>query len=162
MLGILSDSHGNVEGVTAARRLFARHGATTLIHCGDIDTVEVVEALADLEVHWVVGNCDLDRHALSRAMHRCGHRFHGDGGELVSAGRRVAFTHGHRPAVLARLLESRPAYLVHGHTHERRDELVAGVRVLNPGALYRARPRTVLLLDPATDGAEWLEVPREP
>ncbi len=158
MLGVLSDSHGNVAGVGAALRLFKMRGVTTLIHCGDIDSVAVVEALAGRDVHWVLGNCDFDAGGLRRAIARCGHHFHGDGGEIDVGGRRVAFSHGHQPAVMARLVAAGPEYLLHGHTHERRDERVGGVRVLNPGALYRARPRTVMLVDPATDRVEWLEV----
>jgi hypothetical protein len=36
--------------------------------------------------------------------------------------------------------------------------MVQGVRVINPGALHRARPFTVALLEPATGALRWLEV----
>lgn len=160
MLGVLSDSHGNLDALARAVELLARRGVTTAVHCGDVDCREAVDALAQLEVHWVLGNCDLDIAVLEGRMREHGHVSHGPAGEIVVAGRRVAFTHGHRPAAMQALLASRPDYLLHGHTHERRDERIDGVRVLNPGALYRVHPRTILVLDPTRDTVEWIEVPR--
>ena len=40
----------------------------------------------------------------------------------------------------------------------REDRLVGRVRVINPGALHRANPKTVALLDTAADRVEFLEV----
>ena len=49
------------------------------------------------------------------------------------------------------LLEEAPDYLLHGHTHCRRDERLDGTRVINPGALggvqYESRSLCVLDLD---------------
>ncbi len=162
MLGVLSDSHGNTAALASAVGLLSARGVSTVVHCGDVDTPEAVDALERLEVHWVLGNCDVDIAALEQRMRVHGHVPHGLGGEIVVGDRRVVFTHGHRPGLMRALLATRPDYLLHGHTHEPRDERVDGVRVLNPGALYRARPRTILLLDPARDHAEWIEVSRDP
>jgi predicted phosphodiesterase len=47
-------------------------------------------------------------------------------------------------------LEDGVDFLLHGHTHEVRDERVGSTRIINPGALFRARRYTAALLTPAT------------
>ena len=51
-------------------------------------------------------------------------------------------------------------YLLHGHTHETRDERVGRTRVVNPGALSRAARYTCALLDPRSDALRFLEIAR--
>jgi predicted phosphodiesterase len=50
-------------------------------------------------------------------------------------------------------------YLIHGHTHELRDERTAGTRIINHGALHRAPRFTVATLVPATGELQIIEVP---
>ena len=47
-----------------------------------------------------------------------------------------------------------------GHSHRAREWTDGPVRRLNPGALVRARPFTVALLDLAAGAVQFLEVPR--
>ena len=42
-------------------------------------------------------------------------------------------------------------YILHGHTHCKRDERIGRCRVINPGALHRANPKSVATLDTASD-----------
>jgi predicted phosphodiesterase len=81
-------------------------------------------------------------------------------GEITVDDRRIVFTHGHLGAATAAALAGRPDYLLHGHTHEVRDERVDGVRIVNPGALFRAARYTVAVLNPSRDEVTVLEVPR--
>jgi predicted phosphodiesterase len=50
--------------------------------------------------------------------------------------------------------------VLHGHTHEIRDERVGLTRVINPGALHRAARYTAAVLEPASDRLEIIVVPR--
>ncbi len=56
------------------------------------------------------------------------------------------------------LSEQKHDYLLQGHTHVRHDERIGKTRVINPGALHRAREKTVALLDTATDRLVFLPV----
>jgi putative phosphoesterase len=157
LLGILSDSHSQVERTRRAIELLQQAGATEFIHCGDVEIEQVLDLFAGLHAHVTFGNCDpagvLARYAAAidlDARH--------PSGEVIVDGRRVAFTHGDSQRVVSSVLADRPDFLLHGHTHERRDDMVHGVRVINPGALHRARPFTVALLEPATGALRWLEV----
>ena len=147
------DSGRNVLEALRAR------GATTFIHCGDVEDALVLDQLAGLDAHLVWGNCDWNRGTLERYARDLGIAVHGDAGELEIDGRRVAFTHGHEPVPMRDAVSTGAASLVHGHTHERRDERRGGTRIVNPGALHRAPTFTVAVLVPAEDRLEFLEVP---
>jgi len=156
-VGILSDSHGQVERTRRAIGQLQQAGATHFIHCGDFEIEQVVDLFAGLPAHITWGNCDpagvLGRYAASIGV-AAQHPF----GEVTIDGRRIAFTHGDSDRAVSKALAANPDYLLHGHTHLRRDEHVQGVRVINPGALHRARPFTVALLTPATGALRFLEV----
>lgn len=165
-LGLLSDTHGHSEIANQAVRLLVQRGADILIHLGDVGTAQVIDALAvcrpgsdeQIEAHLVFGNCDWEVKALTRYAKDLGVIAHDPAGELTIDGKRVVFTHGHRPAVMEQAIQGQADYLLHGHTHRRSDETVAKTRVINPGALFRASKHTVALLTPATDALEVIEV----
>ena len=157
-VGLLSDSHGRSERTARAVDALVAAGATTFIHAGDFETEEVLDCLAGHDAHVVWGNCDWDRAGLERYARNLGIAVHGDAGEIEVDGTRIAFTHGHLPAAMRSAMASGARFLVHGHTHERRDEVVDGVRILNPGALHRANPFSVALLTPRTGEVASIEV----
>jgi putative phosphoesterase len=149
-LGILSDSHRRRERTARAVELLRSEGAEILIHLGDLEDPALLEELIGGEAHVVPGNMD-DAGELAAVARSFGIGCPGLSGEIEVAGKRIAFTHGHRISELDRLLASKPDYLLHGHTHLARDERIGGTRIVNPGALHRAVPHSVALLDPAAD-----------
>jgi putative phosphoesterase len=158
-VGVLSDSHSNARKLRAAANLFLAREVDTVVHCGDICSPQSVSILEQLQVHWVFGNCDFDQLELRSVMHSHGHSCHGLAGSVQLGERRLGFTHGHHQLLLSELIAGgEHDYVCHGHTHTRRDEMVHGVRVLNPGALANANPATVLILETESDKAEWLKV----
>jgi hypothetical protein len=74
-------------------------------------------------------------------------------------GKKIVVTHGDDSKLLrAILLDNTADYLFFGHTHETLDERHGHIRVINPGALYRAKPKTVALLDTQTDQLQFITV----
>ena len=159
LLGVLSDTHDHLDRVRRAAAILRERHVTTVVHCGDITSTEVVAALTGLPVHWVFGNCDWTHHALRSAMLRHGHLCHGRHGTIERAGRSIAFTHGDDPALLARLVESGAHHLVlHGHTHLRQRRLAGATTVLNPGALRYADPPGFAIVTLPDLDAEWIDL----
>ena len=156
-VGILSDSHGQVERTRRAIELLQQAGATRVIHCGDVEIEEVVDLFAGLAAHLTWGNCD-PAGTLGRYARSIGVDAQHPSGEVTVDGRRIAFTHGDNDRAVSRALASAPDFLLHGHTHLRRDDTVGTTRVINPGALHRAKPFTVALLEPATGALRSIEV----
>lgn len=158
-VGLLSDSHARWERTRRAIEALQARGATVFVHCGDVEDELVLDQLAGLDSHLVWGNCDWNRGPLERYARDLGVHVHGEAGRIQVDGRTVAFTHGHEPAPMRAAVTEGAHYLVHGHTHELRDERRAGTRIVNPGALHRAPRYTVALLTPSTDELEVIEIP---
>jgi putative phosphoesterase len=160
-IGILSDSHGRQPALRTATDFLRARAIRTVLHCGDVEDPATVALLEGFEAHFVHGNCDPARSILQAAVAAIGGTYHGDWGSLELAGRSLAFLHGDDDRRLRELVASDAFdYLFHGHTHQARDERIGRTRVLNPGALHRARPRSFLILDLARDAAETIEIER--
>ena len=158
LLGILSDSHGRRERLRTAIRLLSEAGAERFVHLGDLEEASSLDDLAGLPVTVVFGNCD-DERELGRTAECLGIESVHPGGVLEIGSKRVAITHGHLEGELRRLRGLRPDYLLHGHTHERKDLIEHGVRTICPGALHRANPHTVALLEVESGRLETIVVP---
>ncbi|HTU25156.1 MAG TPA: YfcE family phosphodiesterase [Pirellulales bacterium] len=147
-IGVVSDTHGQVDFTRAAVAMLESCGVKQVIHCGDIDSVEVVSQFAAWPTHFVFGNCDDNREELRQAMVAGNHICHGRQGELRLEGRRIAFLHGDDTRLLGDLVSGGEYDLVcHGHTHVARHVVHGQTHVLNPGALYRAAFHSLALLD---------------
>ena len=159
IVGILSDTHGREDAARAAVGLLRDRGAEFLIHCGDIGSDGVLDQLAGEPPALVVwGNNDNVRE-LVRYAREIGVDVRAGLAEIELAGKSFAVTHGDDPALVRRVLaEQRHDYLLLGHSHVKCDYRRGRVRVINPGALYRAAEKTVAILDMGTDALEFLPV----
>lgn len=158
LLGIVSDSHDDAAQLTAALNLLRTRGAQFFIHCGDLCAPEMLAHFVGLPAAFVWGNCD-DRRALEHHAARLGIACHGAVGDLTLGGKRIAFLHGDDGARQQQLLAAQQHdYLFHGHTHVADDRRIGRTRLINPGALHRARRKTVALLDLRNDALEFLTI----
>jgi len=162
LIGLLSDTHGRVDAAAAAIKLLRERGATYFIHCGDIGSLSVLDYFAGLPAACVWGNCDYDRSTLCRYADRLGIQCFGSFGELSLDGKSIALIHGDDHRLRQRLLdEQKHDYLFQGHTHSPDDLRIGRTHLVNPGALHRARTKTVALVDTAADTVELLAVSDE-
>lgn len=160
ILGILSDTHGRADAAIAAVRLLLDHGATQLVHCGDVGSLAVLDAMAGHPASFVFGNNDWNQAELARYANDLGIACGGASMQLnLGDGKIAMITHGDDAPLIARVLrEQRVDYLLVGHSHRQLDQRQGRVRIVNPGALYRAATKTVAVLDPATDRLQFLMV----
>jgi uncharacterized protein len=153
-IGVVSDTHDRLAITSAAIRLLCGRGAELILHCGDIVSPETVRLFTDVPTHFVFGNWDKDRSGLLAAITDVGGRWHDDYGWLELAGKSVAWLHGHVEGQRAELEQNGAFdYVFYGHSHKAEGHWTKKTLVLNPGALHRARPKTVALVDLAT--GEW-------
>lgn len=148
LIGIVSDTHSRHETVENALVLLRAEAVELILHCGDIEDDDTVRQFADTPTHFVLGNCDYDRDSLRRAVRAIGATLHEPFGELELAGRKIAFVHSDNKR-LFRQLESQGTFdfLFYGHTHQAEEHRTGPTRVINPGALHRANPKTCVVLD---------------
>jgi uncharacterized protein len=147
-IGVLSDSHGRIAAVEAALAAFRARSVDLVIHCGDIDEANLVQAFAGWPTHFVFGNCDAGRDSIRRAIADIGSTLHAPFGHLELAGKQVAWLHGDQPELKHDVeFSGHYDYLFYGHTHMAEQHMTGRTIVINPGALHRARPKTCLVLD---------------
>ena len=149
-IGILSDTHDQVQRTKAAVAMLREGGAEALIHCGDLTNADVAVECSVLSCYFVFGNCDHDPESLRLAIKRMGGTCLDRGGLISLGGCRLAVTHGDSELELRRLVALKPDYLFSGHTHVVSDVQKGPTRWINPGALHRASVWTVALLDTAS------------
>ena len=160
LIGILSDSHGRDDTTRLAVARLIDAGAQSLVHLGDIGSVQVIDALIGHNARIVFGNCDWDAAGLAEYARHVGVVVDDPMGCLEITGKSIAYTHGHRGDLVQQAIAQGVDYLLHGHTHEIRNERFGRTRVINPGALFRAARYTAALLDPAADHVQFIDVPR--
>jgi putative phosphoesterase len=161
-IGILSDTHNNAANTRDALAIFQAEGISRLVHCGDMTTGQIVMLFAGWDVTFVLGNGDLFVQELNTAAGLIGVQPPRPVASLTLDGLPVAVVHGHHD--LERLIRQQDhRYVLHGHTHRRRDERIGSTRVINPGALggRRIEPRSVAVLDLATDTLRFIELPEQ-
>ncbi|QDT14865.1 metallophosphoesterase family protein [Alienimonas californiensis] len=184
-LAVLSDTHGRVPETAAALAVLNAHAPDLFLHCGDVGggrysphgVLKELARVADgRPVYLVPGNNDRDPAALKALAAERGIDY-GDPALLEVDGVRLCVTHGttweHEEFAEHGLDGTFHDIILSGHTHrptwERRRFGDRSAYLLNPGACWRATPRTVALLDlppqgfPPQDPAKWkprfLEVP---
>ncbi len=162
LIGILSDTHDQLERTNAAVRKLKAEGAEVLFHCGDLTQPEMAVTCAVLPCYFIFGNNDVSQVAEIRAA--IANVSSGVclewSGEVELSGKRIGVAHGHNLKDIRRLVAAAPDYLFSGHTHVAADWREGPTRRINPGAVHRASSFTVAMLDLDHDQLRFLEVPR--
>lgn len=147
-LGVVSDTHGNVPYALQAVAMLESLEADAILHCGDIGSPRIVELFSAWPAHFVFGNVDEDEAELRSAILAAGQTCHDRFGQLELAGRKIAFLHGDDGRRLRQTIACGEWDLVcHGHTHIARRVQQGDTLVLNPGALFRANPHSIALVE---------------
>jgi len=163
IIGIVSDTHGDMTQLTHAVEVFSHHQVHAIVHCGDIGGIDCLPILAKAapKVYMVAGNMGKHVEELADEARRLGIIFAWEAVQVpLDDGKALVATHGHDQNLLGELIaDGQFPYVCHGHSHKIRDEVINGVHVVNPGALHRAKVHTVAVLDTETDVGEHVIVP---
>ncbi len=146
LLGVISDTHGQLETTVAAVHIMKERGIQQVIHCGDVGGAAVVGLFQPFVAHFVAGNCDSTL-KLQMAVEAAGQTFHGRVGRLHLQGRKIAFLHGDSHLAFERLLaEDQWNLIAHGHTHVPQCRTLGQTLILNPGAFSRCEQPSIALV----------------
>lgn len=152
-IGVVSDTHGHLANTLAAARMLESLEVEAVLHCGDIGSPQVPKLLASWPAHFVFGNCDraYEEAALREAIDAVGLVCHGRFGDIHLGGRRIALIHSDDARRFRETIAGGAYDLVcYGHTHFAESHRAGKTLVLNPGALFRATPHTIALVDLAS------------
>lgn len=158
-IGVLSDTHGKLEITASAIHLLLERGAELILHCGDIDSVDTVRLFRSVQTHFAFGNWDHSLTKLKKAIGEIGGEYHDGPGLIELAGKRIGWLHGHVQGERRKLESSGELdFLFYGHSHKAEAHRTGKTLVMNPGALHRALPKTVALVDVVNGAWEFVEV----
>jgi putative phosphoesterase len=122
-IGLISDTHGFL--CPEVLELFAN--VDHILHAGDVGILDILtdlQTIAPVTAVW--GNTD----GFDVRAHTAGEA------EVELGGMLFGLVHGHRISEFNQLVDvfPRAVAIVHGHSHVPRDDLVNGIRMLNPGS----------------------------
>jgi putative phosphoesterase len=167
-IGVISDTHDNLASMQRALEIFKAERVEMIVHCGDWVASFAVKFFADnsgdIPVKGVFGNNEGDTKSIVIKNQKLAKPVEFAERKVLEValpnGDWLAACHGEDMAMLEALVHSQKYRAVFcGHTHAVRNELVDGVRVINPGATCFAREgrivdeATVAIYDSATNSA---------
>jgi uncharacterized protein len=165
-IGIISDTHGQVDLALAASREFIFRAVDAVIHCGDIGSDMVLTEMAalfqalDIPIYAVLGNCDI-MHELDIFEEVDGVNLMGRVAHLTLAGRKIAVVHSDDEAHFEAIVQSDCYdYVFHGHSHARRNEQISKTRVVNPGSAGRGMHPSCAVVNLIEDDVSFFTIHR--
>lgn len=136
MIGIISDSHDNMNALWKAVEFFNERGVKAVLHAGDLISPFTARAFKELKpkLYFVFGNNDGDKVTLIKRLEEIGATSCGDFGDLTIDGLHIALLHGTNEALVKAIAKSGEFdVVIRGHTHEPNVKIIEGVPVINPG-----------------------------
>ena len=159
-IGIISDTHEDVRMIVKAVNIFKTRAPSMVIHCGDIISPPVLERFVGLPLRLAFGNNDGERSGLKKKCSELGFGPIDDTLVFEHAGKAFFVNHGTSARVIDEAVASQKYdYVLHGHTHIARNEVVGRTRIVNPGALFSADRYSIAFLEPESGAVEFIEIP---
>lgn len=161
-IGVLSDTHDNLDNLLTVLEIFRQRGIETVIHCGDLTDFAMISHFSGFRLIYLTGNMDVATGTIKKRVEQmrednfAGQVFRG---KLDGIG--VAATHSHLEGKLMELIqEKRFGWIFHGHTHKKRNETIRGTRIVNPGALggLVRGPRSFCIVDLTAGEVDFIEL----
>jgi putative phosphoesterase len=160
-IGIVSDTHDDLQVIEAAAERFAGH-VDAVVHCGDVVApFAVTQFDGEYDVYVARGNND-GEWALQDAVRSVG-VYLGECGTLSLGGVSIAVYHGTSQPLVDALVDCGDYdYVFHGHTHQQAHEQADGTVRINPGGIPTGpaddEPPAAVVLDTDTGEVQFHEL----
>ncbi|MDQ3838513.1 MAG: YfcE family phosphodiesterase [Thermoproteota archaeon] len=190
-IGIISDTHDDLNNIRKSVRVFTQKQVSLIIHAGDFifpgavaELAKLKEKVRGVKIVGVLGNNDGEKLILSKTfMDIADAELKSDFDDRIIDGLRFGTYHGTSRELREAAIQS-GIYdvFIHGHTHQRRNEIVEitckesgrskKTHVLNPGTAHDRFPNiekklevrpTVIIYDTGTQTCQFVDLnTREP
>jgi putative phosphoesterase len=149
MIGIMSDSHDNLDAIQMAVRTFSDMNCQLVIHAGDFIAPFAAKELSALgcPVKAVFGNCDGEKSGLEKVFELLG-EIRSEPFAFEFGQRKFLLTHTHF-ANTQHIRSGKYDVIIYGHTHRPEIQNVRDSLLINPGETggWLTGKRSIALLD---------------
>lgn len=167
-IGVLSDTHDQVDQILKAVEILNNEGVELVIHCGDWVAPFTLTFYKKLKapIKGVFGNNDGDRflHPIRAQAFGINIEYEERVLSLILDGRKIFVYHGDYGEVTDALITcGKYDAVFHGHTHRRVNELVGKTLSLNPGTLMpmtdeETKGASFAIYDTTTNEARFIDL----
>ena len=145
-IGIISDSHDDVDNVNRAIGIFEKENVKTVIHAGDIISPPIIKEFKkltdkDVEIFGIFGNNDGEKRGLENAFSYINGKLLGGEGKIEIDGLKFCIYHGQDLKKKEKIIASQKFdVFIYGHSHTKHHEIVRNEKretiILNPGSSH--------------------------
>ena len=148
-IGIISDTHDDIENVSEAIQIFNQNKVKYVIHAGDYIFPGIIKEFSKLNAKLigVFGNNDGERNGILKSFIDINGELKGEIGEIEIDNIKFGIYHGTDKEIKERIIFSKKYdVFICGHTHKRepnnsgkieRDDNNNNTLILNPGSAHR-------------------------
>lgn len=159
LIGIIADTHDNVEMTIKAMDFLKNRKVRLLIHAGDLTSPHMLDFFSQFECHFALGNCDEKCSELNCRCSELGLDKIEKQCEFTYDGKLFLVFHGNDvPAYREAIKSQKYDYIIKGHTHFFEDYIRNGAHIINPGSLSHGEENTIAVLDTETDKVERVDL----
>ncbi len=162
LIGILSDTHNNLEITQKAVKVFKDNSVDMIIHAGDLTSPKIMELFTDFDCRFVLGNADIDSEVLNEKSCELGYGCVDEYCTIEIDSKKILVFHGNDvPFFRQSVASGSYDYIIKGHTHFFENYVSNETRIINPGSLYGSDEFSVAILDTETDKVDMIRIPKE-
>ncbi len=146
-IGIISDSHDDIENVQESINIFNKNDVEYIIHAGDYIFPGIIKEFAksNAKLIGILGNNDGEINGITKSFKDINGELKGERGEIEIDKIKFAIYHGTNPEIKKNMIKSQKYdILICGHTHIQEPETSGIIPnsssrtfVLNPGSSHR-------------------------
>lgn len=159
LIGIVADTHDNVEMTIKAVEYLKRKKIDLLVHAGDLTSPHMLDFFTKFQCHFVLGNCDSSCPEMDCRCGELGFEQIKKQCEFIADGKKFLVFHGNDvPAYRDAVKSGKYNYIIKGHTHFFEDYVRNGIHIINPGSLSHGEETTIAILDTEQDKVERVDL----
>ncbi len=165
LVGIISDTHDNLDAAKKAVKIFKERNIKTIFHLGDFIAPFTLKAFKDFELYGVFGNNDGEKFLIKKIAEELNFKIDFAPLDVELAGRSFLLLHGwgsvERTLKIVDSFASSQNYdfVLYGHTHKRDLRKNGKTIIINPGEAcgYLTGKRSIAILEVEKGDVEFVE-----
>ena len=134
LIGVTGDTHNNLKNISEICKIFNEINPSFVIHTGDITLPKSIAAFSKLEIPLlgVFGNNDMhEKKDLLKESKKYAFKFYDEPHFIKKNNIKIAILH--HPELINEKMTKEMDFILHGHTHRYRLEVINKALIFNPG-----------------------------